>query len=175
MSRRAPKPPLACSWLRPLAEGYLGSFTVSRQTSAGLWGDFHERAAGRTRVGFFVGFLIGDHRLLRPLNPSRSAGPECLVFAFVRPVGGTVHERLVRSPGSLFCQSYDFAMRYTVTRPRFEFHETGLAAIARHVPLASFPARLRARYARNFFIETLALLVRTRLPEYLRAIPLTRR
>lgn len=163
LSRR---PPLACSWLRPLAEGYLGPFEVRRRTSTGLWGHFFERRVSRIRTGIFVGFLTGRSRLFRHLN---AQPPECVVAAFVQPPSSSAHDRLVRRSGSLFRQSYGLLDRYTPTRPRFEFREEAAAAIARHVPLTSFPGRLRARYARNFFIETLALLVRTRLPDYLRA------
>lgn len=134
-----------------------------------MWGYFFVCRAGRVELGFFVGFLTGNHRLHRPLNPQP---PESLVFAFVQPVASKVHRGLVRRPGSLFRQSYDFLLKYTPTQPRFEFREEAAAVIARHVPLANFPRRQRARYARNFFVETLALLVRTRLPDYLRTIGL---
>lgn len=173
MSRRRPlKPSLAPPWLRPLAGGYLGEFNVYRRTRGGLRGYFFERRAGPAAggVGFFVGFLTGNQRQHRSLKPQP---PECLVYAFVRPVNVALHRRLVGRPGSLFRQTYDFLEKYTATRPRFEFHGEAVAAIARHVPLAAFPRRLRTRYARNFFVETLALLVRTRLPDYLRTLRLT--
>lgn len=170
MSRRhLPHPPRAIGWLRPLAESYLGPFALFARQSGGLSGYFFERQRGRSAVGFFVGFLSGDSRLYRQLHPQ---APECVVAAFVRPARSRFHREVVSQPGSMFRQSYELLLKYTPTRPRFEFYEEAAVAIVRHVPLANFPRRLQSRYARNFFIESLALIVRTRLPEYLRGVKL---
>ena len=131
----------------------------------GLWGYFFTRPTQRGSLGLFVGFLTRPSRWMPkdvspPLDP-----PECAVFGFVEPVAGRLRQRLVRRQGSLFQRSYELVTKYTARRPRFEFHEQRGAALIRHVPLSAFPARQREKYARNFFMETLALLVRTRLPE----------
>lgn len=167
---RRPKPTLAVSWLRPLAETYLGPFSVCRRTSGGLDGYFFKRQASRVELGIFIGFLTRNSALARQV---KAEPPGCVVYASVAPARSTAHARLVSEAGSLFRQTYDLLNRYTATRPRFGFYEEAGAAIVRHAPLASFPARLRKRYARNFFVESLALLVRTCLPDYLRAVTLT--
>jgi hypothetical protein len=109
---------------------------------------------GRERAGIFVGFLTG---------PS----PECAVFAFVEPARGGLHRRLVRQPGSLFREAYGFVTKYTARPPRFALHEEAVAALVRSTPLAAFPRSQRDKYARNFFMETLAILQRARLPDKL--------
>ncbi|MBI2956045.1 MAG: hypothetical protein HYY26_01910 [Acidobacteria bacterium] len=154
-------PPVACSWLEGLAAGYLRDYrSISREERRGVWG-FRFEAGGRPpQAGFFAGFAVGTlGRLGLALTP-----PECLVFAYVRPAASPLHRRLVRPPGSLFRRSYDLLTKYTGRRPRFEFHEKGEVALLRHVPLALFPPQEQEKYARNFFIESLTLLVRSGLP-----------
>jgi hypothetical protein len=90
-----------------------------------------------------------------------------VVFAFVRPLRSRPHDRWVGAARSPFRRAYERLTKYTVRRPRFEFHEERLPAILRHVSLATFPAGERDKHARNFFTETLALLVRSGLPEAL--------
>jgi len=158
------RPPLRADWLGELASGYLLGFPPSRlERRPGLWGHVFEQTQGRTRSGFFVGFLTrGASRGSRwGLD---SDPPECLVFAFIRPLGSRRHAQLVAAEGSPFRQAFARVTKYTARRPRFEFREQHLAAIARHIPLANFPHRQREKYARNFFTETLALLVRSGLP-----------
>lgn len=151
---RAGAPPRA-PWLRELAAGYLTIFPkVSAERRRGLQGFSFYQRRGRERAGVFVGFLTG---------PS----PECAVFAFVEPVRGRLHERLVRRRESLFREAYGFVTKYTARAPRFSLNEGAGAALVRSVPLAAFPRGEREKHARNFFMETLALLQRARLPEKL--------
>ena len=147
--------PLRPPWLRELAAGYLTVFPrVSPERRRGLHGFSFYQRRGRERAGIFVGFLTG---------PS----PECAVFAFVEPARGGLHARLVRRPKSLFRETYGFVTKYTARPPRFALDDEVAAALARLVPLAAFPARGREKHARNFFMETLALLQRAGLPERL--------
>lgn len=151
------RPPVPCPWLCELAAGYLRQFADARaRRSARLWGYSFERKHGRNRVAFFVGFSTRRSR--------------CTVFAAVRPQTGKLRQRLVRRRGSQFRRAYDLLTKYTARRPRFEFREQGEAAILRRVPLSQFPSHQREKYARNFFMETLALLVRSGLPETLARI-----
>ncbi len=164
-SSASSRPPVACAWLRQLAAGYLlGPWKLSSHHKNGLWGYTFERRQGRARVGFFVGFLTGKARVLAW---TQASPPECLVFAFAHPVSSPLHQQLVEQEGSVFRRAYELLTKYTVRRPRFVFDPQQRAAIARHVPLAQFPPRERAKYARNFFIESLTILVRTRLPAIL--------
>ncbi len=155
--RRAAPTVLRPPWLRELAAGYLTVFpNVSAERRRGLRGfSFFERR-GRERAGIFVGFLTG---------PS----PECAVFAFVEPARGGLHEQLVRRPKSLVRETYGFVTKYTARPPRFALHDESAAALVRSVSLAAFPAQGRKKHARNFFMETLAILQRSGLPEKLAA------
>ncbi|MGH9812490.1 MAG: hypothetical protein ACRD4T_05070, partial [Candidatus Acidiferrales bacterium] len=58
---------------------------------------------------------------------------------------------------------------YTARAPRWELRERAELALARHAPLAAFPVDDAEKYARNFFIESLALLLRSGLPAALLA------
>lgn len=110
-------------------------------------------------AGFFVGYLI-DSKGLAFLSPQP---PECLIFAFLHPVGGDTHSRLVREPGSLMRKTFEYIRWLTHRPPRFVFHEGESAAMARHVTMRDWPAEKHEHFSRNFFIETLAWLVRSGL------------
>lgn len=86
-----------------------------------------------------------------------------MVFAFVHPVSGELHNRLVAAPDSLFRKTFDYIRWLTHRPPRFELHPQALAALVRHESLRDRPTRMRLRSSRNFFIETLAWLVRSGL------------
>lgn len=86
-----------------------------------------------------------------------------------------LHRKLVRQAGCPFRCAYELLTKYTSRRPRFEFDESDWRALVRHTPLAAFPAGEEEKYARNFFMETLALLVRSGLPEKLASLRSPRR
>ena len=87
--------------------------------------------------------------------------PECGVGAFARP---ELRRKLVGAKESVFRLSYGRVMKYTTRRPRWELRERAELALARHEPLEAFPADDVEKFARNFFIESLAVLVRSGLP-----------
>lgn len=120
-------------------------------------------------MGFFVGHLM-DSRGFAFLGPQL---PECLVFAFVDPVAGVTHDRLVSEPGSLVRKTFEYIRWLTHRPPRFVFHENESAAMVRHVSMLDWPAEKYEHFSRNFFIETLAWLVRSGLARRLRAEPLS--
>jgi hypothetical protein len=154
--------PISCPWLRELAAGYLRDYTAIRPgEGGGLWGYFYETDRSRAQAGFFAGFLTAQR------SPFLLEPPECAVFAFARPVGSRLHRRLVCEPKSPFRRSFELLTKYTNRRPRFEFHETEWSALIRHQPLAAYPRQEWEKYARNFYMETLALLVRSGLPRQL--------
>jgi hypothetical protein len=134
-----------------------------------LWGYRLESRGARGRYGFFVGFLLSSGRAPNPsLAPEF---PQCAVIAYVRPPSSALHRRMVRAEGSVFRRAYELLTKYTNRRPRFEFNEANWQALARRVPLAAFPAGEEEKYSRNFFMETLALVVRSGLPEKLTGQP----
>lgn len=166
-------PPVACRWLPELAAGYLREFPECKPVQRGsVWGYLYERKEGRTSVGFFAGFLTARPRGAPRSSPTPLEPPACAIFAYVKPAGSPLHRKLIAQPGSLFRRSFELLTKYTTRRPRFEFSEKGPWALIRHAPLAGFPAGDREKYARNFFVETLALVVRSNLPAKLGSAPL---
>ena len=110
-------------------------------------------------AGFFVGYLTsGDGYSFFLPEP-----PECLVFAWISPVGGALHRRLVQRPGSMVRKTFEYIRWLTHRPPRFVFHENELPAMARHWSMQAWPAEKHQHLSQNFFIETLAWLVRSGL------------
>lgn len=109
--------------------------------------------------GFFVGYLTGaaDFDFLHPELP------ECLIFAFALPVGGPSHEKLVASSDSLVRKTFEYIRWLTHRPPRFVFHPDAVAAMTRHVSMKDWPVEKYQHFSRNFFVETLAWLVRSGL------------
>ena len=173
---------LPLRWIRELAEPYLRGYPPQLQRSGGLQGYWFLRLPSRPpprksvqislslarsrglrgsqdQIGFFVGYLIRaqEYALLNPQPP------ECLVFAFVHPVGGSTHRRLVARPGSLLRSTFDYIRWLTHRPPRFAFYPDKLPAMVRHLSMRDWPQKKYQHYSRNFFIETLAWLVRSGL------------
>ncbi|MBI3483764.1 MAG: hypothetical protein HY012_01230, partial [Acidobacteria bacterium] len=154
----------AVGWIRPLAAPYLRGFRARAQSAAadsslrGYWFEAPHARDG-IRRGFFVGYLNAsdDFTFLEPQPP------ECLVFAFVAPVGGALHRRLVRAPDSLLRKTFAYIRWLTHRLPRFVFFEDRLPAMVRHRSMREWPAEKYEHFSRNFFIETCAWLVRSGL------------
>ncbi len=126
-----------------------------------------DTSTGEFEAGFFVGYILREGGLPE-LEP---APPECLAGAFVAPVGGALHSRLVRAPESLFRGTFTYIGWLTHRRPRFVFREEGKLALVRHASMCEWPAAKHGHLSRNFFIETLAWLVRSGLVKRLLALP----
>ncbi len=165
---------IAIEWIRPLAEPYLRGYRAVAQRGRDLAGYWffspHSQCTparnqvtpldgARAAAGFFVGYLARgeDFAYLAP------DAPECVVFAFVHPAGGAAHKRLVREPGSLVRKTSEYIRWLTHRPPRFAFYEAELAALVRHFSMREWPRAKYEHYSRNFFIETLAWLVRSGL------------
>lgn len=157
-------------WIRALAQPYLRGYRARAASPAeGLrgWWFFAPTplaaCAGGTRaaqrMGFFVGYLTDSARFA--FLPCRA--PECSVFAFVEPRHCSAHRRLVAAEGALLRRTFTYIRWLTHRPPRFQFFEHELPALVRHRALADFPSGRHEHFARNFFIETLAWLVRSGL------------
>lgn len=154
--------PVAIDWIGPLAEPYLRGCRPRRQSSGALRGWWFYSRAGKSRRGsrgFFVGYLL-DGRKWKFASPDP---PECLVFAFVQTPKSAAHRRLVTAKGSPVRKIFEYIRWLTHRAPRFQFFEEHLPAMLRHTSMRDWPAARREHFSRNFFIETLALLVRSGL------------
>jgi hypothetical protein len=122
-------------------------------------------AGNLMRCGFFVGYLVRDTHFgfLQPQSP------ECIVFVFVEAVGGEAHRRLVVAEGSLLRRTAEYIRWLTHRPPRFVFFDDQSVVLVRHFPTREWPQEKQEHYARNFFIETLAWLVRSGLVKRLLA------
>ncbi len=175
MSREDISAGASITWIRPLSQPYLRGYRALAERGGslrGYWflpplasgGGIRERAPIGVRgspasLGFFVGYLVraDDYPFFSP-EP-----PECLVFAFVRPIGGLLHRRLVRRPGSLMRRTFEYIRWLTHRPPRFEYYGDQLPAMVRRVSMRGWPRGKYGHFSRNFFIETLAWLVRSAL------------
>jgi hypothetical protein len=160
-SNAAPNFP-STPWIRTLAAPYLQGYRAVLETRGGLRG-YRFLAPGasgtRARRGFFVGHLIdpADHQFLRPQPP------ECIVFAFIEPVSSASYRHLVTEEGSLLRRTAEYIGWLTHRPPRFALFESRDAVLIRHFSMQGWPPEKHQHYSGNFFIETLAWLVRSGL------------
>lgn len=161
--------PITVEWIEPLAEPYLRGYRARKQSSGALRGWWFHSPRGKSQ-GFFVGYLLEDTKW-KFLQPDP---PECVVFAFVEPLKGAAHRRLVAVKDSPVRKIFEYIRWLTHRPPRFQFFENQLPAMIRHTSMRAWPAEKYEHYSRNFFIETLAWLVRSGLVKKL-AVPHTAR
>jgi hypothetical protein len=149
-------------WIRTLAEPYLRGYQAAEETQGPLRGfRFFPpgRHSAKPRCGFFAGHLVGPQQF-KFLQPHP---PECIVFAFVEPIRSDLHRRLVSAEGSLFRNTAEYISWLTHHLPRFVFSEQQTAVLVRHISMSEWPAPKYEHFSRNFYIETLAWLVRSAL------------
>jgi hypothetical protein len=169
------------SWIRALAAPYLQGYKPVRVKDGVLSGFWfcapalrssssssprkHGKPPSRGQAaGFFVGYIeSADEFAFLDVQP-----PECTVYAWVSPVNGALHRRLVHSKGSLVRTTFEYIRWLTHRPPRFVFHDAELPAMTRHQSTQDWPKEKRVHLSRNFFIETLAWLVRSGLVRKLR-------
>lgn len=144
-----------------LAEPYLRGYEPRKETHGGLHGYWFVSPAsvGPSQQGFFLGYLVKAHgwKFLHAMPP------ECVAFAFVKPVNGAAHKKLVGAENSLLRGTHEYIRWLTHRPPRFQLFPYELSALVRHIPLSAWPAGRIEHYSRNFFTETLAWLVRSAL------------
>ena len=149
-------------WIRTLAAPYLRGYRAVPETRGALRG-YRFLAPGanlaRARRGFFVGYIIegANHQYLQPQPP------ECVVFAFIEPVGSATYRRLVTQKGSLLRRTVEYIGWLTHRPPRFALFEKRDTVLIRHFSMRDWPPEKSQHFSGNFFIETLAWLVRSGL------------
>jgi hypothetical protein len=152
-------PPI--EWIRALAAPYLRGYRPRAERHGSLRGYWFMAPRERpgARRGFFVGYLVAP----TGFEFLESQPPECLVFAYVTPLGGALHRRLVRAPESLLRTTFAYIRWLTHRHPRFVFFADQLPAMVRHRSMRDWPPEKYEHFSRNFFIETCAWLVRSGL------------
>jgi hypothetical protein len=161
-------------WIRTLAAPYLRGYRAVIEARGALRG-YRFFAPGirgtRARCGFFVGYLIdpANYKFLQP------QAPECVVFTFIEPVSSAPFRRLVTAEGSLLRRTAEYIGWLTHRRPRFALFENREVVLVRHFPMREWPPEKRKHYSGNFFIETLAWLVRSGLVRKLISEPAEKR
>jgi len=149
------------NWIRPLAQPYLRGYRARPERASGLRGFsfWLKPRRGKGALGIFVGFLIepGAYAHLKP------APPECLIFAFVEPVDGSLHRAQVLEENGTLRWTFGYIRWLTHRPPRFELYDTERTALIRHASMSAWPADKIKHLAGNFFTETLAWLVRSGL------------
>ncbi|HLW83487.1 MAG TPA: hypothetical protein VKS20_15725 [Candidatus Acidoferrales bacterium] len=180
--KRQPRPsPDSNAWVLELASPYLKGYIPVAARERGLKGYWFLAGAPaeskstvarnslprvtKAQFGFFVGYLTEGEGKFAFLHPEP---PECLVFAWLSPVNGALHQQLVRQQRGLVRKTFEYIRWLTHRPPRFVFHEGEAAAMARHASMKGWPIGKREHLSRNFFIETLAWLVRSGLVRKLR-------
>ncbi|HVA95913.1 MAG TPA: hypothetical protein VNI36_13540 [Candidatus Dormibacteraeota bacterium] len=150
------------AWIRTLAAPYLRGYRPVAESRGPLRGYRFlapSIAGAKSRAGFFVGYLgePESYEFLQPL------APESIVFAFLEPAGSASHRRLVAQEGSLLRKTMEYIGWLTHRPPRFVFFDDRDVVLVRHFPMRVWPPDKHQHFSRNFFIETLAWLVRSGL------------
>lgn len=163
----ARKSDIEVSWIEELAAPYLRGYRPSLVSNESLLGYRFTAPPPRsekTKAGFFVGYILKPGNL----DFLGVAPPECTVFAFLGPASSAFHREMVSEQGSLLRKTAEYIGWLTHRPPRFAFFEDKEVALIRHFSMAAWPKAKHQHYSRNFFIETLAWLVRSRLVAKLR-------
>jgi len=161
------------AWIAELAEPYLRGYVPVRERGTGLEGFWFVAAAaeeGKRKKGkggkkangpcrFFVGYLLRPEKFAY-LN---AEAPECLVFVTLGEPGSKLHERLVLPADGLLRTTHTYIGWLTHRPPRFVFFEDRFITMVRHRTMRDWPEGKYRHFSRNFFIETLAWLVRSGL------------
>ena len=155
------------SWIQTLALPYLKGYRPAAVTRGSLRGyrfSAPHKAETSRNAGFFVGYVV-EPKGYEFLN---AAPPECIVFAFIESPGTARHRDLVAREDSLLRRTAEYIGWLTHRPPRFAFFDDRAVALVRHFSMRAWPEAKHAHYSRNFFIDTLAWLVRSGLVAKLR-------
>lgn len=161
------------AWIAELAEPYLRGYVPVRERGMGLEGFWFVAAAGEERKRkkgkqekkangpclFFVGYLLRPEKFAY----LKAETPACLVFVTLGEPGSKLHERLVLPADGLLRAKHTYIGWLTHRPPRFAFFEDRFITLVRHRTMRDWPEGKRGHFSRNFFIETLAWLVRSGL------------
>ena len=168
-------------WIAELAEPYLRGYTPAAEKGSGLEGYWFaapsdksagasfrkesarkkasSRSSSERRPSFFVGYLLRAEEY----TYLTAEAPECLVFVTLGEPGNPLHKQLVQPADGLLRKTYTYIGYLTHRPPRFAFFEDEPITMVRHRTMCDWPPEKHTHFSRNFFIETLAWLVRSGL------------
>ena len=164
---RRPKGVQDFSWIQGLASPYLEGYrpsAVSRGSLRGYRFSAPPKTAAAKNSGFFLGYVV-ERKGYEFLS---AAPPECIIFAFIESPGSPRYRDLVTREDSLLRKTAEYIGWLTHRPPRFRFFDDLAVTLVRHFSMRAWPKAKHAHYSRNFFIETLAWLVRSGLVAKLR-------
>lgn len=159
-------------WIADLAEPYLRGYLATKAADelTGYWfappqakGTLEGRNQASKKFPGPYGFFVGYLRNAAEYGYLNGKAPECLVFVWFAELGGADHARLVAAPSSLLRKTHTYIGWLTHRLPRFELYADQFIALVRHRTMLDWPEDKHEHYSKNFFIETLAWLVRSGL------------
>jgi len=159
------------AWIRELAAPYLRGYRARAARGTGLRGYWFLAPGARGEAGFFVGYREAGGADDFPQLPGDS--PHSLVFVFVEPKT-LRHRHLVRPRDSLLRKTNEYIRWLTHRPPRLVFSEDALPTLLRAQSMTAWPRAKWEHLSRNFFIETLAWMVRSGLVRKLPTKPRAR-
>jgi hypothetical protein len=168
-----------CAWIRTLATPYLRGYRAVAESRGSLCGYrflAEAKIGSRSSRGFFVGYILESSKIkvsARNYAFLKPAPPECLVFAFLEPVDSPTYRQLVSAEGSLLRRTTEYIGWLTHRPPRFALFTDQHAVLVRHFSMKNWPKAKHQHFSRNFFIETLAWLVRSGLVAKLLPAPIS--
>jgi len=160
-------------WIRALASPYLRDFRPLKEKTPGLSGySFALPAANRNgTLGFFVGYLNGG----KQFQFLRATEPECAVFASIEPLRSELRRSQIENVKGTVRWTFEYIRWLNHRPPRFEFYEDEKFALVRHASMREWPREKWEHFSRNFYIETLAWLVRSGLVRRWRELALEKK
>jgi hypothetical protein len=139
----------------------LRDFRARVESADGVRGHFFALKGAKPAgtLGFFVGYVTGadNFDFLKPSTP------ECAVLASIEPLRSALRRTQIENVKGTVRWTFEYIRWLNHRPPRFEFYEDQRFALVRHAPMREWPAEKWEHFSRNFYIETLAWLVRSGL------------
>ena len=148
-------------------------FRPKRISSGGLRGySFQLKSAHPAgTTGFFAGYLASAPKF----SYLHAAPPECVVMAFVEPLRSDLRRLQIENAKGTLRWTFEYIRWLSHRPPRFEFYEDKREALVRHISMREWPREKWVHFSRNFYIETLAWLVRSGLVRRWRELATSKR
>jgi len=139
----------------------LRDFRAHEETAGGLRGHFFALKSAKPAgtLGFFAGYVTDAAKF----GFLKASAPECAVFASIEPLRGELRRTQIENVKGTVRWTFEYIRWLNHRPPRFEFYEDERYVLVRHASMREWPAEKWEHFSRNFYIETLAWLVRSGL------------